>query len=325
MKSNYISIIVPIFNAEKYINKCIDSLLNQTKKELEIILVNDGSTDNTENIIKNYKDKRIKYYKNKNQGIGKSRNFGITKATGKYIMFIDSDDYIEDNACELLFEKAEKDNLDIVICDFYREFDNGTKTKDITPSFNNTTLRKTPELIYKVNLSPWNKLYKTALIKNNNIFFNEDYKYEDTPFVFISLDKAKKIGKVNQCLNHYIIHNNSETTVRDERCFDIFKIIDIVRDYFKDKKYAKESIDKWTVWIITNFTIQQRVQKSKQTALAFIDHAFEYLEKNIPDYKKNKYYQNRGILKRTIEKNKLLTKIYCSLYRRTNHVKKTTS
>ena len=103
MKSNYISIIVPIFNAEKYINKCIDSLLNQTKKELEIILVNDGSTDNTENIIKNYKDKRIKYYKNKNQGIGKSRNFGITKATGKYIMFIDSDDYIEDNACELLF------------------------------------------------------------------------------------------------------------------------------------------------------------------------------------------------------------------------------
>ena len=137
MKSNYISIIVPIFNAEKYINKCIDSLLNQTKKELEIILVNDGSTDNTENIIKNYKDKRIKYYKNKNQGIGKSRNFGITKATGKYIMFIDSDDYIEDNACELLFEKAEKDNLDIVICDFYREFDNGTKTKDIIPSFNN--------------------------------------------------------------------------------------------------------------------------------------------------------------------------------------------
>ena len=78
-----ISIIVPIFNAEKYLGKCIDSLLNQTKKEIEIILVNDGSTDKSEEIIKNYKDKRIKYFKNKNQGIGKTRNFGIKKSTGK--------------------------------------------------------------------------------------------------------------------------------------------------------------------------------------------------------------------------------------------------
>ena len=75
-----ISIIVPIYNAEKYIAKCVDSLVNQTKKELEFILINDGSTDNTEEIIKTYKDKRIKYYKNKNQGIGKTRNFGINKS-----------------------------------------------------------------------------------------------------------------------------------------------------------------------------------------------------------------------------------------------------
>ena len=89
-----ISIIVPIYNSEKYLNKCIDSLINQTEKNIEIILVNDGSTDNSEEIIKEYKDKRIKYYKNKNQGIGKTRNFGIEQATGSYIMFVDSDDYI---------------------------------------------------------------------------------------------------------------------------------------------------------------------------------------------------------------------------------------
>ena len=79
-----VSIIVPIYNAEKYLNKCLDSLINQTKKELEFILVNDGSTDSTEEIIKSYKDKRIKYFKNKNQGIGKTRNFGIDKATSEY-------------------------------------------------------------------------------------------------------------------------------------------------------------------------------------------------------------------------------------------------
>ena len=84
MKSNIdVSIIIPIYNAEKYIKQCIDSLLNQTKKEIELILINDGSTDNTDKIIKEYKDDRIKYFKNKNQGIGKTRNFGIEKATGK--------------------------------------------------------------------------------------------------------------------------------------------------------------------------------------------------------------------------------------------------
>ena len=84
MKKIDISIIVPIYNAEEYLKRCIDSLVNQTKKEIEIVLINDGSTDNSEKIIKSYKDDRIKYFKNKNQGIGKTRNFGIEKACGKY-------------------------------------------------------------------------------------------------------------------------------------------------------------------------------------------------------------------------------------------------
>lgn len=315
MKKNDISIIVPIYNAEKYLNKCIDSLINQTKKELEIILVNDGSTDNTENIIKEYKDTRIKYYKNKNQGIGKTRNFGISKATGKYLMFVDSDDYLEKDACELLFNKIENDNLDIVICDFYRLYDNSNLTEDILIDFENTNLKESPYILNEINLSPWNKIYRTSLIKDNNITFNETLKYEDTPFVAIALDKANKIGKVNKCLNYYLIHGNSETTVRDEKCFDIIKIVDIVREYFKDKDYIKESLDKLTVKILTNYTVQQRVQKDKKIGMKFIDEAFSYLQKEVPDYKNNKYYSKRGFLRRTIEKNKTLTKIYCKLYR----------
>ena len=134
-----ISIIVPIYNAEKYLNKCIDSIINQSKKELEIILINDGSTDNSENIIKKYDDKRIKYFKNKNQGIGKTRNFGIKKATGKYIMFLDSDDYLDKDACKYLFNKIEKENLDIVVCDFYKDID-GKIEKVQVPSFKNSSL-----------------------------------------------------------------------------------------------------------------------------------------------------------------------------------------
>lgn len=309
-----ISIIVPAYNAEKYIKKCLDSLINQTKKELEIIIINDGSTDQTEDIIKSYDDSRIKYFKNTNHGIGYSRNCGITAATSKYLLFIDSDDYLREDACEILYKKAEEDNLDLVVCDFYKEEnDNIFENKII--SFENTNLKEKPELLYKINLSPWNKLYRTSLIKENEIKFNEELKYEDTPFVAIALDKAEIIGKVDECLNYYVIHSNSETTVRDRRCFDILKILYIIRDYYKDKEYATDALNYLTVQIITNYTIQQREQIDNRVAVEFINRAFSFLEKEVPDYKDNKYYQTRGTLKRTIEKNKLLTLVYCKLYK----------
>lgn len=309
-----ISIIVPIYNAEKYLNKCIESLINQTKKELEFILINDGSTDNSEEIIKSYKDKRIKYFKNENQGIGKTRNFGIEKATGKYIMFVDSDDYIDKNMAKLMFDKAFSNSLDMVVCDYYKVINN-ENIEEKLPSFKPTTLKNSPDLLCGINLSPWNKIYKTSLIKDNNIKFVENLKYEDAPFVIEALDKANKVGKVNKCLNYYVIHGNSETTVRDKRVFDILKIIDKIRKYFKDKDYIKESLDKLTVRIITNYTIQQRVQKDKKIGMQFIEESFKYLKREVPDYKNNKYYQNRSLLKRTIEKSKILTKIYCKLYK----------
>lgn len=309
-----ISIIVPIYNAEKYLNKCIESLINQTKKELEFILINDGSTDNSEEIIKSYKDKRIKYFKNENQGIGKTRNLGIEKATGKYIMFVDSDDYIDKNMAKLMFDKAFSNSLDMVVCDYYKVINN-ENIEEKLPSFKPTTLKNSPDLLCGINLSPWNKIYKTSLIKDNNIKFVENLKYEDAPFVIEALDKANKVGKVNKCLNYYVIHGNSETTVRDKRVFDILKIIDKIRKYFKDKDYIKESLDKLTVRIITNYTIQQRVQKDKKIGMQFIEESFKYLKREVPDYKNNKYYQNRSLLKRPIEKSKILTKIYCKLYK----------
>lgn len=309
-----ISIIVPAYNAEKYIGKCIDSMIKQTKEECEFIIVNDGSTDATEEIVKGYKDKRIKYFKNKNQGIGKTRNFGIEKAKGKYIMFLDSDDYIEKTACEKMFNKAKNDGLDIVICDFYKEYDNGTIEEIHTPDFENSSLKENPDIITEF-LCPWAKLYKASLIQDNTIRFVENLKYEDAPFVIEALTEAKEIGKVDECLNYYLIHGNSETTVRDRRCFDILKIVDKIRKLTKDKDYLKDKIDRLTVRILTNYTIQQRVQKDKKVGMEFIDEAFAYLEKEVPDYKKNKYYEGRGFLRRTIEKNKTLTKLYCKLYK----------
>ena len=307
-----ISIIVPIYNAEKYLNKCIDSLVNQTKKELEFILVNDGSTDSSEDIIKSYKDKRIKYFKNKNQGIGKTRNFGIDKATGKYLMFLDSDDYLDINACEKLYNKAIKEKSDLVVFDFYRVEET---LKEVTiNNFKSSSLKENPNLLLDINLGPCNKLIKRELIDKNNTRFNEELKYEDTPFVTEIIKNANKISKLNEYLHYYVIHSNSETTVRDERVFDIIKIIDIIRNQYKDEKYMEDVVNKLTVRTITNYTIQQRVQKDLKVGMKFIDEAFSYMKKNIPNYKNNKYYETRGILRRTIEKNKFITKVYCSIY-----------
>lgn len=309
-----ISIIVPIYNAEKFIRKCVDSLLNQTKKELEFILINDGSTDSTHDILKTYKDKRIKYFKNKNQGIGKTRNFGIEKATGKYIIFIDSDDYIEPTTCEELYNKAQKEKADVVVCDFYKVYDDGSQEEINLPSFKTSKLKDNPNILIDINLSPWNKIYSTKLIKENNITFAEGIKYEDVPFVAEALDRANKIAKLDKKLNYYVIHGNSETTVRDKRIFDILKIVDMIRVYFKDKKYMSEVVDKLTVRIVTNYNIQQRNQKDIKVGMEFINDAFKYLKKEVPDYKDKKYYENRGFLKRTIEKSKALSKLYCRLY-----------
>ena len=194
-----ISVIIPVYNGEKYIRKCLDSVINQTKKEIEIVVVNDGSTDNTESIIKEYKDKRIKYFKNTNHGIGYSRNFGVSKSSGKYIMFLDSDDYIDKDECKLLYEKCLEDDLDISICDFYKVYNNDLIEVNLG-DFKSSSLKDNPDIITEF-LNPWGKLYNKKILTDNKIKFVENLKYEDAPFVIETFCNAKKIGKVNKALH----------------------------------------------------------------------------------------------------------------------------
>lgn len=308
-----ISIIVPVYNSEEYLDKCILSLLNQTKKELEFIIINDGSTDSSENIILNYKDKRIKYYKNKNQGIGKTRNFGIQKAKGKFLMFIDSDDYIDPSMCEVMYNKVISEDLDIAVCNYYRVC-NDVITKFDIPDFNSTNISDNRELLLNINLSPWNKLYRTKLIKDNKIRFVEDKKYEDAVFVVKAIDKASRIGKVNEYLNYYVIHDDSETTIVDERVFDIIDNVDTINKYYNDNKDMKEVVSNLTVNILTNYNIQQRIQTNFKVCNSFIKKSFNYFKENSIDYKRRDFYSNDNFLEYIIKSNYFLTKIYCNMY-----------
>ena len=173
-----------------------------------------------------------------------------------------------------------------------------------------TNYEENNKILCEINLAPWNKLYKKDMLVKNKIEFSETLKYEDLSFVALSIKNSKKIGKINEQLNYYTIHKNSETTTRDKRVFDIFKQLDIVRNEYKSGKY----LDELTVSVLLNYTIQQRYQIDKDTQSKFIDDAFKYLNDNNIDYKHSEYIKNRSFLKRLIEKNKFITKIYCKIY-----------
>ncbi len=307
-----ISLIVPVYNTEEYLNKCLDSLISQSLKDIEIILINDGSTDDSEKIINNYDDKRIKYISRENKGVGKTRNEGIDLAKGEYLAFVDSDDYLDINFCKKMYEKAVKDNCDLVICDFYR--DCGKLIKASFGDFDCTNLIETPELVNNVNLGPCNKLYKKELFDNKENRFVENLKYEDAPFVVKMLISAKKIGKVNDYLTYYVIHDNSETTSRDKRIFDILEITDIIVNDLKKVNHPKDSLTNLAVMILTDYTIQQRYIKNMKIRHDFINKAFNYLNNLDKNWRKCSYLHKFSKIKRIVKSNKLLTFLYCDVY-----------
>lgn len=307
-----VSVIVPVYNSEKYLKKCMDSLLDQTLKDIEFIVINDGSTDGSDGIINSFDDKRIKYYKRKNHGIGATRNFGIDKARGEFIGFVDSDDYIEPDMFEKLYNECINNNLDIVVCDHYI-YKNGSEEELKFIDFGITSLNDSPNLLLDINLAPWNKLYKSSLF-DKTTYFPIGVKYEDTPWVAKMLSKACRIGKINSCLYHYVVHENSETTVIDYRVFDIFKITDLLFNDLGGNDLIKSSVDDLVIYLITKYTICQRYLKDKSDRNKFIDYAFDYLNEKIPNFRKSNYFKKRNRLKGFVEKNKLFTKLYCDLY-----------
>lgn len=307
-----VSLIVPIYNSQNYLEKCIKSLLNQTLKDIQIILINDGSTDNSEKIIKSFDDERIVYISKNNEGIGKTRNLGIDKATGEFLAFVDSDDYLNEHFCEYMYQKAVNDDCDLVVCDFFEDRNTlvGIKFKD----FKDTNLRETPELINNINLGPCNKLYKKSLFDDKSNRFEENLKYEDAPFVVKMLLSANKIGKVNDYLTYYVIHSNSETTIRDKRMYDILEITDIIVNDLKKVDYPNDSLVSLAVMILTDYTIQQRYISDVKYRHDFINKAFKYLNNLDRKWRRCSYLKCFTSLKRYVKTSKLLTKIYCDLY-----------
>ena len=234
-----VSIIIPAFNSKKYIVRCVESAINQTLKEIEIIIVNDGSTDNTLDLIKNLalKDDRLIVINKKNGGLSSARNAGLDVAKGEYIQHLDGDDWIELKACEEVYQYASKNNVDIVVCDYYRDNDAGG-VKYIRDLKSEKNISSSEEyLIYffqrKTTPAVWNKLIKKELYENIR-HPEELFQGEDVAVMPRLILGARKIEKLNQAFVHYIVNPNSITNFETtKRMYQLFEAYDMIEYFLK--------------------------------------------------------------------------------------------
>ncbi len=243
-----VSVVLAVYNVEKYIRKTLDSVVNQTLRDIEIIVVDNKSTDRTLEIVQEYanKDDRFVIYKNSSnlkQGI--ARNFGVQMARGEYIFFIDGDDYMELNAVEKLYNKIVQTGADITLCT-WNQFDDKTgkidkkhvyaKLKQIPVEFDNKTFswRDIKYSVFWQTSVPWDKMYKRSFLINKNVKFPGGIYFEDNVFVYDALFKAEKMSVLREDLIYYRYNRkNAVTNSRNYLFFDYFKIFNLIGDNLK--------------------------------------------------------------------------------------------
>jgi glycosyltransferase involved in cell wall biosynthesis len=289
-----ISIIVPVYNSEKYLKACLASLINQSLKDIEIIIINDGSTDKSEEIIKKFKEKYpnlIKYYSlKKNKGLGYVRNYGIEKSDKKYIGFVDSDDYVDTNMFEKMHNKIEKTSSDVCECNFIWEYPNKSR-KDIRKPY---ILNK--ETITNIRALVVNKIYNRKLLIKNNIKFAENLKYEDILFTTSLVPFINKICFVSDYFYHYVQRKTSLINYQTKSVSDIYEVLNQVINFYKKnnlyKEYSEELEYLYVKYLyLSSFKRASHIENKKDRK-DVLDEGYNLIHKNYPKYRKNKYLKN---------------------------------
>lgn len=311
-----VSVIVPIYNVEKYLEKCINSLLSQTLEDIQIILVNDGSKDNSGNIAREYEKNnknRIIYVEKENGGLSDARNYGLKYATGDFIAFLDSDDYIEKNAYEEMYNKAIEENADYVECDFIWEFPNKIRVDKQYPYKNKK------EMLSFVRVVAWNKLIKRQLITDNNLEFPKGLRYEDVEFTYKLIPFVNKFAYVDKPFIHYVQREGSIANVQNERTAEIFTVLDNVIEFYKKnniyEEYRNELEYNYARYLLCSSLKRMCKIKDKTIREKLLTESWERLNSNFPNWKENVILKTVNIGKnkymRTV--NKSTYKIYSKI------------
>lgn len=281
---------MPVYNAVEYMDKSIDSILGQTLKDIELICVNDVSTDDSLKRLKAYQrmDKRIKIINNQiNSGPGVSRNNGIKKAKGEFICFVDSDDWFEKDACERLYKKAKEEDADVVFIKPKFVFtDKIVLDKRLLSkkefSDKDKVLRKT--IMRKVAWAPWSKMVKRDLLLKNKIFFPTIYVTEDMDFSYKVIFHSNKIAVENKYLYNYFLHEGSLTSYSnaERRINNYFESIKLLKKFLKENKLEKELEKEFIYFKFYNYLATWGVLDN--TKEKFNKEKYKKLIKKDPDF-----------------------------------------
>lgn len=288
-----ISVIVPVYNTEKYLEKCLKSLVNQTINQIEIILVNDGSTDNSQKIIDKYvKDypEKVKSINQKNSGQASARNKGLEIAKGEFVAFVDSDDFVEKDAYENVYKYAKLKDLDIVCFDFW-EIKGENKYKS---SYYNDFINEDDIAKYIIlETSPWNKIIKRDLIENKKIRFLENHIYEDLELIPTLVLYTKKIGFIDKCYYNYVIRENStmRKNIYDNKLKDIYPVMDSLYHKLR-KSYYKELEYLYIEHLLHGAAIRFM---DYEESINEIETIYKIMKEKFPNWRKNYYYRQKNI------------------------------
>lgn len=302
-----ISVIVPVYNVEKYLIQCIEPLIRQEfDKDYEIIFINDGSTDNSELVLKYFaqKSNKIKIITQENKGLSEARNEGVKIAQGKYILFVDSDDFIAANALQLLYDYAENHNSDVVIFDMHTgtsdlEIKQTSKWQNIIDKYgdNSFNIETAEPFVYRfVPVAAWNKLYRTDLIKD--IKFIKGITCEDVPYWAEVYSKAKRINYLPLPLYFYLCdRQNAISKNRNEKVFDVFKAFEAAKNtLIKSGYYDKLKYIHW-VHFASNLAIHLK-KINPELRENFIRKIKELdIDINMEEFKKQNFFpfENRDM------------------------------
>lgn len=291
-----VSVIVPVYNTEKYLKKCLESLVKQSLKEIEIIIVNDGSPDQSEDIINRYQKEypeKIKAFKKVNGGLSSARNMGIDKAGGEYLAFVDSDDYVKTQMFEKMYAKAKEEDLDLVMCDFIEEHTNKSVKCSCHLNQSMTGIEPIKEHMVILYPSAWNKIYRRELF--DHIRFKPDVWFEDVEMIYRLWPKLKSVGAVNEYLYHYVIREGSITKTVDKRIYDYIDNMNGLIKYYQQEglydHYRDELEYVYVRYLYATF-VKTAAKYERNEYLKAVDRAIGEVKEHYPNYRDNKYMDN---------------------------------
>ncbi|MFD2616164.1 glycosyltransferase family 2 protein [Terrilactibacillus laevilacticus] len=290
MKTPLVSVILPIYNVEDYLERCINSILNQKYKNIEILAINDGSTDKSLEILRKFSrlDSRVKITNKKNGGQASARNLGIELAQGEYILMVDSDDYLEENTILECIKEIVNTRYDLLIFDFYRVNNKGIKKHIVTGT-----------KLHTASTVPWNKFYRKSLWEN--LSFPEGYWYEDLGIVPVVVANSRYIKKIDKPLYNYdISRQDSQTnTINPKRITDLITMVINVYNQLKLNQklliYEKELESLFIEHILYNLVLKLIFVDDLNLKDQIINKVNKTLNLYFPNWKKSEFINKRGI------------------------------